>query len=509
MSTQELKIENKADTNKVNYFNVSVLILSIFYLVINYRVFQDLFHKWYAQELTGAYSHGLLVAVIVLYIVFKKIQNIKSHLSVKPSLLGFIILFGAQTLLFVSVISSINFLQHILIVISLLAVIWAVYSYDVAKEFFLPAILFSLTFPVWGDAEYPLQKVSVFLTNILLSLTGLPYYHEQEFFHFPNGIIEIAPECSGFQQLLVSLIIGLLFSMQHKLRVFDTIKTLVYISIAAIFINSIRIIIVMFVGYYTKMESSLVSQHVILGWIVFGIGIYLFLFFYSRIKFKTFTDTDQRNPGKPVTRLTNIQSFKLITILVIFLIFPAAFVPLVTNKINSRDVMSLSYKITSDDWKKTSNALNINWKPEYPTGDALVAAEYVKKNKTIYMYLSNYARLKEGVEPVNMSNKPYNHDYWSPYAHKEIHVVNPAGYTDKLLLDRLISKNNEYLDVLTYFLVNGNIADNIISAKLATLLGFINFKYDVKVVCLAIKSESKNQANEDSLLDFYKNLKIH
>ena len=43
----------------------------------------------------------------------------------------------------------------------------------------------------------------------------------------------------------------------------------------------------MYIGYYTKMESSLITQHVLLGWVVYGVGIFLFLFFYSRKKFIT------------------------------------------------------------------------------------------------------------------------------------------------------------------------------------------------------------------------------
>lgn len=509
MGTQEVNLDNKVNIFATNYFNIFVLILSVFFLVINHDVLRDLYHKWYAQELTGAYSHGLLVAVIVLYLLYKKIQNIKSYLKIKPSVIGFIILLGSQALLLASDISGINFLQHILLVVSLLALVWSLYSYRVAKEFFLPAVLFSLTFPVWGDAELPLQKISVFLTNLLLSVTGLPYYHEQAFFHFPNGIIEIAPECAGLQQLLVSLIIGLLFSAQRNLRILDTIKTLIYISLASVLINSIRILIIMFVGYFTKMESSLISQHVILGWIVFGIGIYVFLFFYSRRKFKSAPDAGTLDPGMHAARLTNVQRYTYLTALVIVILLPSLLMASVTSKINNRDVTPVSYTITLDEWKKASDTLNINWKPEYPPGDSLAVGEYVKQNRTIYVYVSKYARLKEDVEPVNMENKPYDHNNWSQYAREAIRVRNPEGHLDKVLLDRLTSKSNEHLEVLTYYLINGHVADTLIKAKLLTLLGFLKLKYDIKVVCLAIKSDSENTGSQAALIDLYKNLTIY
>ncbi|MEJ2393137.1 MAG: exosortase, partial [Gammaproteobacteria bacterium] len=242
---------------------------------------QDLFHKWYAQDLTGPYSHGLLVACIVAYIVYKKIVQLRPGLSANPSYAGLIFLAGSVFVLFLSLISGVNFLQHIALLSALFFIIWFAYSFNIARQFILPVILLSLTFPIWDGAEYFLQVITIHTTSFLLDLTGVPFYRDGPFFHFASGVIEIAPECAGYQQMLVSMIIGLLFSYQHHLRIVDIIKTLFYLSVAAIVINTIRIIVIMVVGYYTKMESSLITKHLLLGWIIYGIGIFIFLYFYS------------------------------------------------------------------------------------------------------------------------------------------------------------------------------------------------------------------------------------
>ena len=97
------------------YINPGVIILSILYLVINHDVLYDLFQKWSTQNFNGTYSHGPLVALIVVYVIFKIIQKLKDNLKVQPSILGLFALLGSQGLLFISSLADVNFLQHLLI----------------------------------------------------------------------------------------------------------------------------------------------------------------------------------------------------------------------------------------------------------------------------------------------------------------------------------------------------------------------------------------------------------
>ena len=491
------------------YINPGVIILSILYLVINHDVLYDLFQKWSAQNFNGTYSHGPLVALIVVYVIFKIIQKLKDNLKVQPSILGLFALLGSQGLLFISSLADVNFLQHLLIVISLVAIVWSIYSYGVAKLFIMPATLFIMSFPVWGDAAKPLQKVAIFFTNIFLSFTWLPYYREQALFYFPNGVIEIAPECAGLQQLLVSLIIGLLFSMQNKLRLLDAIKTLVYISLASIFINTIRIIIIMFVGYYTKMESSLITKHILLGWVIYGIGIYVFLYFYSRVTFKSNLDAGDAGFQYPSIKIAKNQSAIYFLAVLVLILMPNALIALITHKINAREINPIRYSITAADWKKTSNTLNIDWKPAYPVGDSLAVGEYSNNKAMIYLYISQYSQLSRSVEPANMLNRPYNKDQWSLHKHEILPVHTLDGHSDQVILDSLTSRNNEHLLVLNYYLVNGIVTDSLVHTKLAILFGVLKLKYDTKVICLAIKSDSNVEASKAALIDFYKALKIY
>ena len=491
------------------YANYLLLAILLLFFAVNFDIFSDLFSKWYAQDLTGAYSHGLLVAFIVLYLVYKTARNLREQLIPTPSVFGFGILLGSQCLLFLAKIDGINFIQHILLIVSALAIAWSAYSYRIAKHFVVPAILFSLSLPVWAGGKLVLQKVAIFMTNTLLGLTGLPYFHQGPLFHFPNGIIEVAPECAGLQQLLVSLIIGLLFSVQHGLRLIDTVKILIYISVASVLINTVRIIIIMYIGYYTKMESSLITQHVLLGWVVYGVGIFLFLFFYSRKKFITTSEIAAVEQADSKFETSRRSVMGLYAGLLAVVLLPTILIFIITTAINQRQLPPLAYTLTADGWSKLSLDIKHDWKPKFPPGDELETATYVNGVRKIYMYINRYSRIKKDIEPINMLNLPYNPKVWTLQRQTNLNVSTTQGNSAKLRLDYLSTKKNEPLTVLTYYIVNGKIVNNLVTAKLATLFGMLRLNFDIKVVCLATNPEPGSDGGKSVLLQFFNKLDIH
>lgn len=494
------------------YANYLPLLIILAYFAVNHDILLDLYRKWYAQELTGAYSHGMFVAMIVLYLVYKKVKNIREYLVPEPSNIGLAILICVQCLMFIAKIGSINFIQHFLLVLSVLAIVWSIFSFQIARQFILPAIVFSLTFPVWSDARPILQNVTIHITNFILGFTGLPYYREGTLFHFPNGIIEIAPECAGLQQLLVSLIIGMLFSMQHRLRLPDTVKTLIFISAASLLINAVRIIIIMYIGYYTKMESSLITKHLLLGWVIYGIGIYLFLFFYSRLKFKTATElsTEKSVHNQSPIIYWDKQLSGLYVWITLLVLLPTILIAMITKIINTRVVPPVTLTQSSGEWQKISSNIESNWKPNFPVSDKSTTAMYTNGHSVVYVNIKKYSRMLEGVEPINMINTPYNPEVWVPMRHENIEVSNANGTHRNLQLVYLSSKNNnQYFNVLTYYIIDGKIVSDLVGAKLAVLFGLLKLKYDIQIVNLAITPELGGDGGKSTLVKFFHDFEIH
>lgn len=500
-----IRISNKNNIIPKGAYHFAFLILACLLLLLNWRTILDLFDKWYDHDLAGTYSHGLLVLFITIYLVVLRIRQNKSSFSlITPSNTGLLFFACSQAILFVAILAGVNFVQHIALLFSLLTLVWALYSFNASKLFVRPALLLLLTFPLWGSLEYPLQNLTVLITDLILKITDVPYYRTGAYFHFPSGIIEIAPECAGLQQLLVSLVIGLIFSLQRELPMRDTVKMLIYISIAALLINVLRIIVIMIVGYYTAMESSLITKHLVLGWVIYGVGIYAFLYFYSKKKF-TFHAT--HGGASDLDKPLKIKFISVYIIVFVLIIFPTLTGKMITDYINNRRaIKSLNLKVIDSQWHQQLHAFPVYWKPSFPRGDEIITTTYTKNDANVYLYENRFFRIDEDIEPVNMVNTVYNPKVWNVNQVEKISVVDAKGKHDNVYLNVLDSRSHGKLVVLSFYVINGSLVTSLPQAKIATLLGLLRLKYDTRVVCLATHS---NDDPADAILrlkQFYQNL---
>lgn len=467
------------------HYHKIVLATVLLFLGVNIPVLGDLYRKWYAQDLTGPYAHGLLVAAIVVYMVVRKIIASRSSLEPAPSILGILLLVVSQLVMFLAKLADINFIQYLAVISTLLCLIWATYSFRYARQFIIPSVLMLFTLPVWGVIEPPLQEISIFMTNAVLTMAGIPYYLEGTYFHFASGVIQIAPECAGMQQMLVSMIIGLLFSEQHHLRLRDTVKTLVYLAIAAIMINTIRIIIVMVVGYYTKMESSLITKHLLLGWIIYGIGIFGFLYFYSGRRFLHGVSELKNNIRTMEPGIFNGRFYTLFTLLVFLTLFPTVANHALISKASNYKVKDVDFRQKDARWQMLSQQILINWHPDYPRGDARYTATFSKDGNDVYVYINTYKRIKDDIDPVNMDNTVYNRSNWRLRDRSLSVFTTPNAGSVAVNLDTVDSNTSQPLLILSFYVIDGHVTVNLAKAKLYTMFGLLRGRYEIKQVALA------------------------
>lgn len=477
------------------------------YLLLNLDVLQDLAGKWLAQGLTGTYSHGPLLALVVVYLVYKKIRQLQPAIKLNPSWYGLAMLLAAQGMLLIARLIDVNFAQHLLLVAGILAIVWALHTFSLVRHFLLPAALFVLSFPVWGSLAVVLQGITVHLTNFVLGLSTVPYYRVDEFFHLPNGIFEVAGSCSGLQQFLVAIIIGLLYIAPYNFGFMRRIRIMIYIALLAVLLNTIRVVTIIFIGYFTEMRSTLVEEHVMLGWVIFGIGIYGFLFLYDRRQLPAAAAVpEQLSTGKGANAGV-MRHMPLIVLLAV--LAPPAWSLHVEHVINSRKTGSTTYQINAQGWHRLASNIAINWEPAYPAGDELLRETLQHDGKKVYLYINRFTHRHADAEAINMSHAVYDKQHWVLRKHEHIVVPQADGGQVTLPLYQIESKQGrEHLSVLTWYVINGRVTHNLLQAKLYQLTGLLTYRYDVKVVAVAVRTDGSSHTIRNILLRFYRDVQI-
>ncbi|MDO6506823.1 exosortase [Colwellia sp. 4_MG-2023] len=255
---------NTSSQNKSLLPFLSILVLFTVLSLLNYPIMATL---WRYSFDDGTYSHAYLVPFIVLYLYFTLYENHELQFREKFSWLALALLVFSAYSLFIASTAQITLAYWLATLILLCAAINFVFKFSIKLLF--PALYFIFLIPLWGILTIPLQNLSIFAVNALMSLTNIPVFVEDEFVHIPSGVFEIAGGCSGLRYLLTSLAISSLYIFLY-LRNIKNIAIFASVAIlGALLTNWIRIVLLIIIGHETEMTSDLMTDHNMFGWYLY------------------------------------------------------------------------------------------------------------------------------------------------------------------------------------------------------------------------------------------------
>lgn len=227
----------------------------------------------------GTYSHAYLIPFISLYLIWQAYREGGLRFRQKPLYLGLLLqcLLAALYLFVVTAQLSIGYLS----LLPLLLAAFYLSFYQFNRLLLASALLYLFAVPIWGLLTIPLQQLSIIAVGQIMSVTGIPTYIEGESFTIPNGLFSIESGCSGLRYLLVSLLISFLYITLYLKQRRSMLLFLSVAVIGALIANWVRITLLILIGYFTDMQSSILPDHNHFGWYIY-IPFLLLLFTWGR-----------------------------------------------------------------------------------------------------------------------------------------------------------------------------------------------------------------------------------
>jgi len=227
------------------------------------------------------FTHGFTVLPIVAWLVWRKRSELRAidpapALAVLPliALAGFGWLGGD----FVSA----NAASQFAFVGMLIATVVAVLGVEVARVILFPLGFAFFAVPV-GDFLLPvLMDWTADFTVAALRMTGIPVYREGFLIVVPNGRWSIVEACSGVRYLIASLMVGTLFAYLHYRAHWRRWVFVAFSAIVPIVANWVRAYLIILLGYLSDNRLAAGVDHIIYGWIFFGIVMLLMFGIGSR-----------------------------------------------------------------------------------------------------------------------------------------------------------------------------------------------------------------------------------
>ncbi|MEZ5363175.1 MAG: exosortase [Bryobacterales bacterium] len=237
-------------------------------------VVSEMANVWWTDP---AYSHGLLIPPLALYIAYIQKDYILAA-PVRPSASGLWLTAFGCVVLVVGKLGAEFFLTRQSLVIILAGMVLTYWGWERLWRVAFPLVLLATMVPlptiVYNKLAAPLQLFSSWVASETLDAMGVPVFRDGNVMHLPEISLGVAEACSGLRSLssltVLSLVVGffVLATAWGKALLF-------FLSFpAAIAINVVRVTAT---ALMAREDPRLAEGffHSFSGWIVFLVGFAL------------------------------------------------------------------------------------------------------------------------------------------------------------------------------------------------------------------------------------------
>lgn len=462
--------------------------------------FLEMVNLWWN---TDEYTQGFFIFPAVFYLFWRRIDYFVK-IRPRPSIIGLFVTLGLVVIWMLGYAINFSVIKQFAIVAMIPAIIWTICGDWFARENAFPLSYIIIAVPV-GEIVIPhMQDITASISVALLRFTGIPVLREGRFFLIPSGQFEIAKTCSGIRYLITSVTLGILYAYLMYSCIWRRLIFILLSIIVPVIANGLRAYGIVMIAHFIGYEYAVGFDHLIYGWIFFGVVIFFLFWFGSMLQDKK---GEHKKKTMPVVTEENkkthpINKFKYF----IALIFILSSGPIGASwfKESGSDASYGRYEVpdlTSHEWGKTKNS-EIPWNPEFIGVADEYRVGYKKNNSTVQLYIAYYDKQNQGSELINATNSIYDKKSYKRvdgYNH-ELNYMN----SKKFPIQATIVRSGDEDRLIYYWYQIGDVSTtNAIYAKLLEAKNIIlRNKTGSMIIIVSSKIDGSINNTEDILDDF-------
>ena len=347
----------------------------------------------------GTYTHGFLIFPISIWLIWRK-REILSSISPSPDYRGIIAIVFFCMLWQLGYQAGAMVVEQYSLVFMIITSVWTILGNAVFRRITFPMFFLLLAVP-FGEAMIPwMMNFTADFTVAALQFTGIPVYREGTFFSLPSGNWSVVEACSGLRYFVSSLTLGVLYAY---LTYRSTSKRLMFVAASAlipVIANGLRAYMIVMIGHLSGMRLAVGVDHLIYGWLFFGI-VMLLLFWLGSF----FRENQSVQPVSAPIPSQQREAGNFIPALAAILI-PALLSPLYAAHLDSmlEKPVEISLAPPAGQWQPDPHPLS-DLIPHYQGSRAGFTQTYTKDGKAVSLYIAYYRGQSRGHELVTSTNQ--------------------------------------------------------------------------------------------------------
>lgn len=384
-------------------------LLAIPFLVISlWSEWADFFRLWYDAVI---YAHGFLVLAGTLFLLARRRHSLAA-LRPRVSPLALALLAGASCVMLLAQAADIRAIRLLLVPIIITLWGWSIWGRDFVRVAGGPIMLLVFAVPFWDDLSPILQHITVFFNTILLAIAGIDATIREFYIILEVGTFLVENGCSGVRYLMVALFLGSFYGQLYYRQYRSTILLVLVAGLLSMLANWVRVFGIIVAGHYTNMETSLVEDHELFGWVIFVIFTLVPLFFISA-RLESSVGSSERPARHQALSSSPSGSARWAALACLLVAWPSA-LPLFLEAETERAGQSWEPALFQSvpGWRGPLRHANI-WSPDFQQPDIDLAGVYVNDAlEQVQLQITGYRVQTQGKELIYFGNSLFDRDDW-------------------------------------------------------------------------------------------------
>lgn len=230
---------------------------------------------------SGTFTHAFLVPPISAWLIWRKRHDLAALPSRPVSWMPLVAAVACLGWL-LGDLAQVGVLTHFALVTVVVVAVPALYGWAVAREIAFPLVFLYFAVP-FGDFAVPwMMDWTADFTVLAIRLSGIPIYREDLQFVIPSGTWSVVEACSGVRYLIASTMVGALFAYLNYRSMRRRVAFFALSLVVPVVANWLRAYMIVMIGHLSDNRLAAGVDHLIYGWLFFGVVIGLLFLFGAR-----------------------------------------------------------------------------------------------------------------------------------------------------------------------------------------------------------------------------------
>ena len=380
---------------EVQVATIAGLLLAIFALY--WPTLHSMAAIWLRSE---TFAHGFLVVPIFLFLVWRRRSELAALTTAPfwPALSGValagVVWLGGR-------IVNADVVSQLAMIAMVPFAVWCVLGTPTARVLVIPLAFLFFAVP-FGEFLIPsMINATADFTVAALRGSGVPVYREGNYFSIPSGNWSVVEACSGLRYLIASMMIGSLFAYLSYRSPWRRVAFIVASLLVPIIANWLRAYMIVMIAYLSSNTLAVGVDHVLYGWVFFGLVITLLLWVGARWREDDQLPAGVRGPASAVTRLDRRNGLAALVTLALAAVWPLLAPGLA--RVDALAPVALAPLSGAAGWAPVPGATN-GWQPELTGARGKVVQNFAGDGAQVGLYLAFYRDQTAAAKAITTTN---------------------------------------------------------------------------------------------------------